>query len=341
MKHQRALIPLVLASAVLLSGCSGSGITKDAAGVACAPEGAASKAVEVSGDFGGEVELTSATPAAATELERTVLQEGEGGVVDTGAMLSAAMTYINGASGEVLQFIPETTVVNDEASLLPWAYEAVRCAAVGERTALVLPAEEVLGGPVEDAGIEGLSEGDAMVIVMDFSEAADEGEAGAVACDIERFDVDALPARAEGKGAEAPDGLPEVTVADSGEQTIEIPKGVDPPESLEVATLIEGEGDEVQAGDCVAVTYRGVIWRTGDEFDSSWSRGEPTAFSTDGVIAGFQEALEGQKIGSQVLSVVPADAGYGPDWLEQNGYERDDVMVFVLDILAVADDSAE
>ena len=44
--------------------------------------------------------------------------------------------------------------------------------------------------------------------------------------------------------------------------------------------------------------------------------------------------LEGQKVGSTIMSIVPADdGGYGAEQLQQMGHEPDDVMVFVLDIV--------
>ncbi len=51
------------------------------------------------------------------------------------------------------------------------------------------------------------------------------------------------------------------------------------------------------------------------------------------MIGGFQKALVGQTVGSQVMSIVPAeDGGYGAQQLASMGHEPDDVMVFVLDI---------
>ena len=157
------------------------------------------------------------------------------------------------------------------------------------------------------------------------------------------FDVKSiLPAvepaldRAEGTEQPAPKGFPTVKLAEDGAPTITIPKDAKAPTKLEIATLIEGDGAVVKPGDNVTVHYTGVIWRTGETFDSGWARGAPVEFATTGVIGGFQKALEGQKFGSQIISVVPAeDGGYGAAGLEGKGFQKDDVMVFVLDILAI------
>ena len=88
----------------------------------------------------------------------------------------------------------------------------------------------------------------------------------------------------------------------------------------------------IQPGDTAFVQYTGVKWSDGSVFDSSWDRGQPAAFPTNGVVAGFQQALEGQQVGSQVLVVIPPAAGYGA----QEGSElQNETLVFVVDILGV------
>ena len=340
MKRSSALIPALLGAALLLTGCSagGSGGSSDASGENCLAAGAASDSVSVEGDA-AELSLTSETPISSDTIERTVLTEGEGENVADGEQISLTMTYFNGVNGELVQQAPDTPVTNSEEQLAGWAYDAVRCASPGQRIAMVVPSEEVLGASPEEAGIPDMTAEDSFVIVMDF------GDTSAVpaACDITVFEEDTLLAKAEGAEQSAPEGFPSVSLDDDGAPTITMPEGEDPPAELSIATLIEGDGAEVQPGDCVAVNYRGVIWETGEEFDSSWSRGSATAFSTDGVIGGFKEALEGQKVGSQVISVVPAeDGGYGAEGLAQMGHAEDAVMVFVLDVVGVnhAEDAA-
>ena len=87
-----------------------------------------------------------------------------------------------------------------------------------------------------------------------------------------------------------------------------------------------------KSGDTVFVQYTGVKWSDGSVFDSSWDRGQPSAFQTTGVVAGFQQALEGQTVGSQVLVVIPPEFGYGA----QDGHDlQNETLVFVVDILGV------
>ena len=104
------------------------------------------------------------------------------------------------------------------------------------------------------------------------------------------------------------------------------------PEKLEVEQLREGDGDEVSAQDQVTVHYTGVTWKDGQVFDSSYGRGQPATFPLDGVIEGWSDGLEGQKVGSRVLLTIPAEQAYG----EQGSPPKigpNEPLVFVVDIL--------
>ncbi|WP_336651900.1 MULTISPECIES: FKBP-type peptidyl-prolyl cis-trans isomerase [unclassified Leucobacter] len=326
-----------------MTGCTGGGTGKDASGEACVPAGDASKSIAVKGTVGTDLEITSKTPVKAKEMERSVLEQGKGDVIKSGQSIAVSMAMFNGADGTSLQQFPESEVPFVKDQLMPWAYEGIRCATSGEQVALVAPYADIFGEQkAEESGVEGLTEKDSIVVVMKFGKITEGSDAAGAAGEPGTLDADKLLKKAEGKAQKAPEGFPTVKLADNGEPTITIPEGVEAPTKLEIATLIEGDGEKVEPGDRVYVNYRGVIWRTGEEFDSSWTRGEPANFTTDGVIGGFSKALVGQKVGSQIISVVPAeDGGYGADGLTQRGFEADDVMVFVLDILGTVHADAE
>jgi len=340
-KLTRAIAPVALVGALLVAGCSASGgPAKDAAGEDCLAAGSASKSIEVGGTVGSDLALKSKSPVTGgKKMERSVLKEGKGDLVDEGGTISVAMSMFNGADGEVIQQLPASDVPVAKAQLAPWAYEGIRCAVPGQQAAIVASYKDVFAdAKPADLPVEGITEKDSIVIVMDFSKAkagdGAESKEDAAPGEPGTLSSDKLLKKAEGKAQKAPQGFPTVKLDKDGAPTITMPKGSDAPKKLEVATLIEGDGETVKPGDRVYVNYRGVIWRTGEEFDSSWSRGEPANFTTTGVIGGFQKALEGQKVGSQIISVVPAeDGGYGAAGLEQMGHKKDDVMVFVLDII--------
>lgn len=342
----RSLLPAALAVALLASSCSADtssepeDATSPAAATAsatpsdpaaaepaageCTPPGDVSDSLEISGDFGTPAELVSEVPVTTTEVQRSVLIEGEGEALPEGADVNVGVTIINGSSGDVVENHPIAPMTINQAALMGWAYQGISCSRVGERSVLVSPVADALEGNLEGSGFE---DGETLVVVFDIL--------GTPPGTLDQGDL--LP-KAEGEAQESPAGFPTVELDEAGKPTITIPES-DAPTELSIATLITGEGEEVGAGDRVYVHYRGVIWRTGEEFDSSWSRGEPIDFVTTEVIGGFSEALVGQTVGSQVISVVPAavdQGGYGPEQLQQMGYEADDVMVFVLDILGTA-----
>lgn len=308
----------------LLTSCS-AGTSSSIDGVECVAEGDVSKSLTFKGDHGADdLELTTKTPIKVTELQSSTPIKGDGEHVKENDTVEAQLTFLNGTTGESLQSGKSELTVTSEG-LQEWALQLMSCATVGDRVAAVAPASEVLGDSAESLGLEAE---DAVVLVFDVL------SAGAAKAEPGTLESDDLLKKAEGKAQKPAAGLPTVVLAEDGSPTITMPEGVDAPTELTIETLVKGEGEEVQAGDRVYVHYRGVIWRTGEEFDSSWSRGEPIDFLTTGVIGGFADALVGQTVGSQVMSIVPAeDGGYGGAQLTQMGYEADDVMVFVLDIL--------
>jgi peptidylprolyl isomerase len=138
------------------------------------------------------------------------------------------------------------------------------------------------------------------------------------------------PTRAEGTEVAPKEGLPTVELADDGQPTVTIPEGYEEPTDLVVQPLIEGDGAEVTKDQTVTVQYAGCLL-DGTSFDSSWSRGTPTSFPLNGVIPGWTNGIAGQKVGSQVLLVVPADQGYGDQ--ENGAIPANSTLVFVVDIL--------
>ena len=116
--------------------------------------------------------------------------------------------------------------------------------------------------------------------------------------------------------------------------TIEKPEG-DIPFDLGIEDIVVGDGDEATSGRKVTVHYAGVAFRSGEEFDASWNRGEPFQFALGKgqVIPGWDQGLVGQTVGSQVLLVVPPAEGYGTAGQSSAGIKGTDTLVFVVDIL--------
>jgi len=81
---------------------------------------------------------------------------------------------------------------------------------------------------------------------------------------------------------------------------------------LKYEDVTVGEGAEAKAGDNVNVHYTG--WLTdGQKFDSSKDRNQPFQFSLGAgmVIRGWDEGVQGMKIGGVRKLTIPAELGYG------------------------------
>lgn len=79
---------------------------------------------------------------------------------------------------------------------------------------------------------------------------------------------------------------------------------------LQYKVIAVGTGVQPAATDTVRVHYRGTLI-DGTEFDSSYSRGEPTEFPVNGVIDGWQEALKMMKEGDKWEVYLPPSIAYG------------------------------
>ena len=106
-----------------------------------------------------------------------------------------------------------------------------------------------------------------------------------------------------------------VVVSADAPADITIPKDAPKPKKLVTEKLIEGTGKTVKKGDQVYVSYTGVKFKSGEVFDSSFKEGRgpfPFVVGQQGVIPGWDKAVEGAKVGDRLLVVVPPDQGYGP-----------------------------
>jgi FKBP-type peptidyl-prolyl cis-trans isomerase FklB len=111
-------------------------------------------------------------------------------------------------------------------------------------------------------------------------------------------------------------------------------KGVKTTKSgLQYKVLKEGDGPTPKATDTVTTHYRGTLI-DGTEFDSSYSRDEPTSFPVDGVIAGWTEALQMMKVGSKWQLFVPADLAYGDEGRGPE-IEPGSMLIFEIELLKI------
>jgi FKBP-type peptidyl-prolyl cis-trans isomerase FkpA len=89
--------------------------------------------------------------------------------------------------------------------------------------------------------------------------------------------------------------------------------------SLQIEDTVIGEGAEAQAGQRVRVHYTGWLHdptaanTRGRKFDSSKDRGQPFSFGLGRgeVIRGWDEGVQGMKVGGTRVLTIPPEMGYG------------------------------
>lgn len=123
------------------------------------------------------------------------------------------------------------------------------------------------------------------------------------------------------------------TVDFSGDNPILIFSDPNPVEGLQVEVLEEGDGREIDEQDVVVANYVGQVWGSEIPFDSSFERGEPTAFPLQGVIRGWTEGLSGLPAGSKVLISAPPEYGYGDGGQPAAGIGGTDTIVFYVEVM--------
>lgn len=107
------------------------------------------------------------------------------------------------------------------------------------------------------------------------------------------------------------------------------------PSGLQYEVIQDGKGAKPKETDTVQTHYKGTLL-SGKVFDSSYDRGEPAEFPVNGVIKGWQEALQLMNVGSKWKLYVPSDLAYG-----ERGAGADigpnSVLVFEVELLGISE----
>jgi peptidylprolyl isomerase len=117
---------------------------------------------------------------------------------------------------------------------------------------------------------------------------------------------------------------------------VDVPFDTPPSYQLEVEDIETGDGDEATNGKVVEVHYVGVSYKNGQQFDASWDRGDTFKFKLGGgqVIRGWDQGVEGMKVGGRRRLTIPPDLAYG-----QRGaggvIGPGETLVFVVDLISV------
>ena len=294
--------------ALTLSACSSQQSAQS-----CTPvvhPGDATAAITVSGETFSKPKVTFPEPLKASKTETSFIGGDTSDLVQADDSVSIEATLLDGATGKVLSQTGYTgsniPIVDLSSSSLASLSDALTCAPVGSRVVSVLTGDETLAknlGLSADATIVGI------------------------------FDVkQKYLSKANGEPQVVPDGFPAVVLDSNGVPGVTIPKTA-APTTTKVAVLKKGSGATVSENSVVTVQYAGYVWADNTLFQSTWETHQPASFDVNGVIPGFKQGLVGQKVGSQVLIVIPPAEGYGDQ--AQGSIPANSTLVFVVDILGV------
>jgi peptidylprolyl isomerase len=161
----------------------------------------------------------------------------------------------------------------------------------------------------------------------------DEPSGGSGASSEETAAPEPTETAASGGGAEAIAGG--VSKDTAAKPEVPAPSGQPPPE-LVVKDIVRGKGPKAKAGDQLTMQYVGTSWSNGEQFDASWDRGDTFGFRLGAgqVIEGWDQGVQGMKVGGQRRLTLPPHLAYGPRGAG-GVIAPNETLVFVVDLVGV------
>jgi hypothetical protein len=315
--HKTTALIAAIALLGALTACS-NGTGSSIAG--CDPavsSGTASADVTATGKLGSAPKVEFPTPLFAKTSQVSTLIAGKGAPITAGQPVILDVTILNGADATPLQKTSYNatggSLITAGKSTFPAVSEGLECAQVGSRIAIVGSAKDSHNGAADEAN--GISKDDSFVYVVDVK--------------------GAFLAKANGADQIPVNGMPAVVLTADGTPGISIPDH-SAPKTSEVNVLKAGSGPTVKKDQFLVVKYTGIGWNTKTVFDSTWTSHQASVLQVGSATAspGLSKALIGQRVGSQILAVLPPKAAAVADG--SGKAPADDAAVYVVDILGIA-----
>jgi hypothetical protein len=315
----RKTTALIAAIALLgsLTACA-SGTGSSIAG--CNPvvtPGTASAVVKAPGKLGSAPKVNFPTPLYTKTTEVSTIIAGKGAPITAGQPVIFNVTILNGADATPLQKTSYAatggSLITAGKSTLPAVSLGVECAQVGSRIAIVGSAKDSHNG-VADA-TNGIGKDDSFIYVVDVK--------------------GAFLAKANGADQIPVNGMPAIVLTADGTPGISVPAHT-APKSSTVNVLKKGDGATVKSDQFLVVKYTAIGWNSKTVFDSTWTDHQASVIQVGSatVSTGLSKALIGQRVGSQILAVLPPKEAAVADG--SGKAPADDAAVYVVDILGVA-----
>ena len=279
--------------------------------------------LHVGGSFGSQPSLRFDKPVKVTKVHTDVIEKGDGNEVKQGGKALLNMYIANGKTGKkAVSTYDQGQPLNatmDESQFFPPLVKALDGASTGTRLAFADTVKDLYGA--SGAAQLGLKASDSLVFIVDVMS-------------VEPTKVLDKP---EGTEVDPPKDAPKIVTKDGKIQGFDFTKAPKPGKKLVVIPLVKGTGDPIKGAKIVKINYVGQVFGKAKPFENSFTKPEPATFVIGGgqLIPGWDKALQGQRVGSRIMLIVPPDEGYGKKGNPQIGVTGKSTLVFVMDILGV------
>lgn len=298
----------IVVVALFLAGCAGSDQLKGP--VVKDGQGCISSVALKASDVPTIAKVTSVPKKVKTkDLEKAP----KGCIAGTDSFLTLALVGATAADAKVFTntFVagrPITTKLGS-GQLLPSLEAAIADMNVGGRRQVVIPAADAYGKDGNPG--QGIAADQALVFVVDLAGATPKP----LYCNL----VTTLPPGKAGAGKPT---------------TVDMP--LKSPTLLTKKDLKVGTGKAAKKGNYLTVQYLGVACSTGQQFDSSWDKGEPFKLTLgEGTVPGFATGIEGMKVGGIRQINIPSELAYGTTGQAPIG--PNEPLVFIIEMKSIAE----
>lgn len=343
MRRRPALLSALVATALIavaLAGCASSGRGPGDQPAGCTPSlptGDASSTVTATGAIGKQPKVSFPTPLVTRTAQATVLTAGHGTPAAPGGQIDFDYSIYNGRTGTSIGGTGYTgqlarTAAGAKVTLqasdgstsesTSSIAKALVCAQAGSRIAVASTAEQLGFGSLASVGIGGSG---TVVVIIDVA--------------------DAYPGKADGANQLPQDGMPDVVTAVDGQPGIVVQE-LAKPSAVRSEVVKAGGGAVVRKSATAVLNYTAWSWPDDggkpavitslDTWTTHQARDvKLSALSANGVLpTAVTKALAGQRVGSQVLVVVPPKDGYTSSTAPSD-VTGTQTLIFVVDILGV------
>lgn len=126
--------------------------------------------------------------------------------------------------------------------------------------------------------------------------------------------------------------LPKVIQSESGEPSIEFPNGKLSSYEKRRQIVKIGTGEQIKDTSTVILKYTG-FFADGKKFTTSWNQERGVNIPFDNMLKGWQIALKGVRVGSQVMMILPPELAYGVEGNDK--VPKNSTVIFVVDVLDI------